>query len=275
MLILTFAVPASAQWVYAGPHSDCQIPFVFPSLPISVHAPGETGLIAVMFRLDSNVMGPEDVVGITPEPGVTIGSGDLFTGITVSWSAHEMIHETILTLQTQNNPPYQDPGDYLYGQVSTHDITLVTLDHGPVAGLPVTMSAGYVIDCFTNGAQFNPPDTVDVGVGVETHFTFDLVATGFSPSVVIEFDDPLGWIASYDPANAWGGCPYCPWDVEHVDVAVVPPAGTPAYTLYTVDLNVLWGGGSEIVPIVLRTFAPVGTEATTWGKVKALYREPE
>lgn len=55
----------------------------------------------------------------------------------------------------------------------------------------------------------------------------------------------------------------------------MPPAGTPAYTLYTVNMTLLWNGGSEDVPIVLRAFAPVGTEATTWGKVKTIYLKSE
>lgn len=282
VLILALAAPASAQWVYMNEYpGSCIISQLFFPIPgvapkyIYVYAPGRPDVAGATFRIQSDVMGPEDVVSMTPAPGVTIVGGDLFGGITLSWSPHELLHEAVLALDLIDNPPHQPSGMY-GGQVWTDDVTLATAG-GDIPCEPSYTSTDINIDCFWFYPFAYPPDTVDVAVGAASHYEFLAGASG-QGGASLTVEDAPGWVTGWDPSGVWGSCPVCDWDYAHVVVDVFVPEGTPPDTFHPVVTRLAWWDGQDREwhrTTVLRTIVPVATEPSSLGKLKTLYRKPE
>jgi hypothetical protein len=116
-----YASPALGQYIHLGDTADnCMMSPLFyqPNTKhIYVDCPSITDAAAVSFRLGPELIGPEDVVSVTPAPGVAIDSGDLFGGITLSLSGAALNNLEVMSLELVDNPPYQYPGGWDYERI--------------------------------------------------------------------------------------------------------------------------------------------------------------
>jgi hypothetical protein len=275
LLAVLNAHPAWSQWVYFGSSPGaCYIPHVFhnPTVFVYVHAPDVDDPTGITFQVDTDAFGPEDIVSLTPMSGVSTVEGDLFNGMTLSWSPREMEHEAVLQLYLEPQPP-----DTWDDTVWTRNATLYSSITGPQPLEDVLSIVNIIWDCHGPGARWRSSDTASVVTGKLTTFEIEGIVQclqlGYGAGV--EIIDTQGWVVSWDPAGLAGGMG-CPWHWQRISIGVDVPAETPDGTLNTITVRAV-----EIQPmpfecsIVLRGEEPVSVRESTLGRIKALYREGE
>lgn len=270
------ASPALGQYIYLGDYANvCMMQPLSPApLPqntkhIYVDYPSITDAVAVSFRLGSELIGPEDVVSVTPAPGVAIGSGDLFGGITLSLSGSALNDLEVMSLELADNPPYQHGGSYEY----IHSPKIIRAS-GDTISLEEAWAFFCCVDCFDLYVVWGFPDTVDVNIGADSLVRSRTVVTAAGYwGCSIEVTDDRGWVTGFDPTYIWGDdCGFCAWDSGFNTIAISVPAGAEEYELSKVTIRPLnAAAAADSASFYVRAIPPVGVSESSWGSIKKLF----
>ena len=265
--------PARGQYLYLSQYPDgCEAPSIFnQESKIYLYAPGIPDVMGVTFQIESDCLGPEDLIAFTPESGIFIAGGDLFQGITLYWAPGVFIHSPILTLTFANNPPYQVPDDF-----PVFRTTGVVLLRSTSGNLAIEDCYSYInmnIDCFSLSLRWHIPDTVDVVIDTPTdvQVRYLISAAGMVGSD-LEITDEQGWIKSWNPHSVFGTkCVTCPWDWRSINISIEIPPATPALTLNRVLLQAV--DIQQTDSFILRANEKIPVEDFTFGRFKALFKK--
>jgi hypothetical protein len=218
--------------------------------------------IGASFRIQDDLFG--DILTVTPEPGVTILSGDVLSGIMLSWPPHALDHEPILALEVS-------PG---YGGEATATDIVFWQTTGSYPGEDVTTAINSFPHCSTYWAGWQVPDTTAVVIDAIEEFTIKAIVHTEQPyGGTLSMVDTEGWVTGLSsdviPFQCWA----CPWHWGVIDITVAVPDTVAPQTLNTITLQCnYFGQVIDEVDIVLRAVEPVATEPTSFGRLKALYR---
>ena len=267
------ASPALGQYIYLGDNAhDCMMAPLYPApyppniKHIYVACPSITDAVAVSFRLGSELIGPEDVVSVTPSPGVAIDSGDLFGGITLTLPGSALNGLEVLSLELADNPPHQQGGSYEY----IHSPKIIRAS-GDTISLEEAWAFFCCVDCFELYIVWGFPDTVDVNIGADSTVRFRTVVTAAGYwGCSIEVTDDRGWVTGYDPSYIWGqNCGFCAWDSGFNTIAISVPAGAEEYELSKVTIRPLNAAvAADSASFYIRAIPPVGVREDSWGGIK-------
>jgi hypothetical protein len=268
LLVIALVTPASAQWIYVSDQPEvCKVVYNFEPMTLHVYAhAGSETTIGASFRIESANIGPEDVISVTPSSGVTILSGNLFDGLTLSWPPHTLDHEPVLTLEV---------GTGFVGIATSTDIVFWQ----PTGSHPGESTATFVGSmfphCFTPWAGWQVADTCGVGIDGITEFTIKaIVFTESSYGGTLSVVDNEGWVTGLSSSAIPNACWECPWQWGVIDIIVAVPDTVAPQTLNTIVLQCTHVGNLlDEVNVVLRALEPVATETTSFGKLKAMYRK--
>jgi hypothetical protein len=249
---------------FLSPHLSVQ------TINIYVASGSVTDVTGVSFRLQTTRFGPADVQSITTPWDVSITSGDIFSGINLIFSSRHLDHDPVLTIEVSvaNN----------YAEVVTQNVYLYRGSvPEPVAPF-VTVSE--FAGCVGPQPMWYPPAEVELDVDQDDSFCFRAVAETNSDETTgwVEVIDPLGWVPDGFQQQVYAGCgaARCSFNYTAVTVPVHVPSGVPDGTtnVVTVHARVPIGIVAETT-ITLRAVDPIATRETTWGLIKALYREAD
>ena len=270
------AVETRAQFVYFSPYRGvCSIDGVdawvhHTTYSVYVHAPDVTDAQQVTFRLESDAYGPEDIVSVSPSAGVTIESGDLFSGMQLSIPTGPLEHEELLTITVALNEP-QSYG--IWNVAWVRDVTLLRAS----GDAPLPDVQFFLTHCYQSSTwiQWMHPDTVEVPIG--SSMIVDLPCLGHSTGGLtgtdLEVSEPLGWVTECTSCAVFVNCGACPWDVQTVKLHVAVPLGTAADTVDEVQITptgpCCLGSGTTLF---IKASQGVATEQTTWGRVKSKFK---
>lgn len=257
--VFVYVAEQPEQCLVSGDSYDGQI------LTVYVESNEYESVAGVRFRVESLGFGPEHVQSLTTPDGMLIASGDISSGITITFSSRGLHHEPVLYIELAGH--YGVPG------IWTHDVAVLLA--GTWESKPDFYVHGFPIDCFSTATLWYPPDTVEVVVDRDELFSFKalVVQGGYPPNGMVSAVDATGWIPAPVEKWVWAGCGYCPWDFTVVTVPVYVPKGVADGTLNPVTFQ-MFSFGSVISEktVVLKARNPDAVEETTWGRVKALYR---
>jgi hypothetical protein len=224
-----------------------------------------TDVIGVTFRIDTERFGPENVLSISTPAGVSIVSGSLFTGITLSFGARALAHDPVLTVELEDHAPY--------GDVWTRDIEL-RREAGTI-NVNDFGTFGWSFDCSGINPAWDVPDTVVVAAGRDASFSFRAVVSmeGYPPNADVVVVDSEGWVSSPFRHMIFASCGWCPWDWTTVIVPVQVPRGVSNGTLDVVTLQMYsFANPIEERTLVLQAIAPIPVRPSTFGAIKAKYQ---
>jgi hypothetical protein len=191
---------------------------------IFLDAPDTTS-IGVYFWIEPFAFGPEDSVSITPSDGISY-EGDLFGGITISWMPNSFEHESLLTLDFIDNPPFNY--QYQWSIAKLHDSELF-LDNGGSVYLEDVASTPEYCPSWGGGTTFQRPDSFTVDIGKDAIIIFKGIGTGagWGPAATdIHAVDELGWVGDLTPDHLWVTCSICPWWWTDFELSVSVPLHT-------------------------------------------------
>ncbi len=273
--------PGDPQWIYCAEraeecflyclnHTGCPRP---DTMFIFIYANDPIGVTRAHFRLEADYPCCDSIQAVIPCPGVSIESGDLSQGMTISFPLRQSGHFKALALAIRHDsqdPPvaYSNYGFLVY------DAWLERANAGIV---PVSdrRTMPFYPDCSTTWPLWYHPDTVDVGIGARTDVRIRWSVEGAYPGMggwPVSIADDMGWVGGTTLDFALvTGCLTCPWHVETDYVYIDVPEGTPVGTLNTLA----WSAGSGFNccdSLVLRAVPPIATEKQSWGKLKNLFK---
>lgn len=240
------------------------------SLNIYVHAPDHSDIVGAYFRFETGYFGPEDVIYFEPVDGVEITDGELFQGITLSWSPVSLEHYPVLKMIVTNNPPHviDEPHSFcvmepiLFQSVGD----TLTLYHR------ICTFLGH-LHCYEPRLQWSHPDTVDIEIGsqsiVEVKWIMDAAYTW---GTYIDVSDENSWVVDFFPNGVWAvGCPACDWHWQIIQITVEVPQDTPDYALSRMTIQ----PEQSVSPtsLYLRAVPPISTKKQTWGEIKKLFKD--
>jgi hypothetical protein len=265
---------ARAQYLYFSPSAfecscdgiDCWR-FIY-TYRIILRAPNVTDAVGASFRIESELYGPEDFVSIELADGVVVESGDLFSGIRLSFPAGQYEADTLMTIHIELNPPDS------YGMgVCTRDVDLYRLTGDALSLDDVWF---YISHCHDVGAwiEWTHPDTVSVPIGGTS--TVDVYGLGNSlgglTGTNLTVEDDMGWFAGCTGCSISADCGPCPWHAKLIRISVAVPKEAPKDTV----------GRLRIVPtgpccltssttLYVRAIPGVPVDPTSWGRIKSMY----
>ena len=268
---------ALAQWVYLGPEPNTCVVFTtadpvfgYPH-HISIYAPDIGNATGASFHIESEILGPEDVALMTPADGVTI-EGDLFEGMTVTWTPRELEYTSLLTVVFEDNAP--SSWMLVYYLLMVKDVTLHLAGGG---SMPLEDAGTEYIHCHGGGgADLRPPDSASVVIDGTTIVEFKGIGQSdqWGPGATdLAATDEQGWVTGLSPTGLWGYCGECPFWWEPFELAVQVPATVEEGA--TSKVTFLSSGHALRVETILRATKGVPVERQTWGRMKAIYREEE
>lgn len=272
---------ARAQYIYYSnrPGSCCLFGSSFndPNLHIYIDAPGFSDVVKAAFRLETSVFGPEDIDSVEASPGVTIESGDLLSGIVLSFSFPQLNHEPVMSLRVVNNPPHQSTTEPMVSMVFIRDARLIRADGDTLRLKDFYTYSESMIDCFDPVILWESPDTVSAEIGKTTSFQVSAAGTAFSYGfTVIDVADTTGWVTNWSPESIDAACPICEWDWHTISIDLSVPESTPKGSLGTIVLRGKFLGTTVLAydqeRVVLRAVAPVAVKKSSWGLVKSLFK---
>lgn len=287
LLVVTTVTTSQAQFVYFSDGArSCGYPNSLPYAPvhtITVHAPEASDLEAVSFRLESTVFGPAHIASIVPGDGVTIESGDLFSGMRVSVPCGPLEHVEVLTLNMDYSEPTGpvewDPWAAVPAAIAwTRDVTL----HRTSGDQPLPDVAFEPSHCEQSGTGFDwvHPDTVEVPPGASCVVDVRVLATPLSSSwsvTELEIVDELNWYTECTGADGncivIQYCPACPWHWQTLSIHFTVPLLTPGETFDTVEIAPIndWRNAWPTT-FVIKTASPLPTKPTSWGGIKSKFK---
>ena len=275
-LIMVGSTAARAQYIYYSnrPGSCCLFGSSFddPNLHIYIYAPGSSEVVKAAFRLETSVFGPEDIDSVEASPGVIIESGDLLSGIVLSFSFPQLNHQPVMSLRVVNNPPHQSAT-----VVFIRDARFIRADGDTLRLRDFYTYSESMIDCFDPVILWECPDTVSAEIGKTTSFQVAAAGTAFGYGFTfVDVADTTGWVTSWSPESIMAVCPICEWDWHTISIDLSVPESTPKGSLGTIILRGKLSG-TVVLPydqerVVLRAVAPVAVKKSSWGLVKSLFK---
>jgi len=263
--------PVHAQHFYLSASPDgCEAPFPFTEkVRFYLNAP-DVETVGGIFRVDTDVFGFEDVVSLVAVNGVTIVSGDLFSGITLSWPATIAKDLELLQLELVDNRPFAGQN----AVISFLRDTRLKESGGIVRALGDAFSWVNVdVACYGPAFFFPNDDTLDVVTGETQTVTLRYAMPASYPvSVSLSFSDARGWTGVHTPASfREQKCIVCDWDWRTISLTVTVPAGVAEETIDRVVMRI---EGSELDhsrEIYLRTRSRPARQESTIGGLKHRY----
>lgn len=241
---------------------------------IFVHAPEYTGITDAHFKLEPGLLNPDNVTSITLGTAVTIEAGELFQGITLSWSSLDLEHcpvlELTIDMSTELKSLQSSFGDFCISNaylLSTSGDTIVVDDLCTLFGH---------FDCFDCFVGWHHPDTVDVVIGTSSSFNviWWLSCTGLiGPNVLVS--DEKGWTQDWNPQSVYGSCGACPWNMyKTMQITVEVPESTFDQTLSEMIIKPT---STVLLPdstsLILRAIPRIGVQDKTWSGIKKLFQK--
>jgi hypothetical protein len=223
-----------------------------------------TGVSGVSFHIDTDRFDAGNVQSVTPRDGVTIVSGNLFDGITLSVDGREFVHRPLLDIVLSGHEPS--------GYTWTRDIKIIGGGSKDVSDQVTVAQSG---DCFGATPVWDVPDAVDVLIGTPDQFTFmaGMNSGDYPPAADVRVSSADGWIdesAIYDVEVV---CGWCPWSGTRVEIPVNVPGDVADDTMNEITVEMYWFGQlTDTRTITLHAIDPVRGEESTWGQVKTLYK---
>jgi hypothetical protein len=212
---------------------------------------------------------PEHVLSVTPAPGVTILGGDPVNGMTVTWPEQPINHTHILTIEFV-------PG--FAGYFSSRDIVFLA-SGGSFEGEDVVTLVDYSFPhCTSSIAQWEAPNTVDVGINATTTFTLKAIIISEAPfGGEATISDSEGWVTGLSTNQVPNECVDCPWDWVVIEATVFVPDDVAPETTNTVTFTCFHFGSPlpQTAVVELRAVEPVAVQPSTFGRLKALYRKKQ
>jgi hypothetical protein len=275
-LALSFDVSA-AQYLYFSPNAwTCSCDGVgcwraIDTYRIILRAPDVSDAVGVSFRIESEAYGPEDFVKVDPADGVMIESGDLFSGVRLSFPAGRFDADTLLTIHVELNAPHSPGATEV---ASTKDVQLHR-STGETSSLEDVVF--YVSHCHDSGTwiEWMHPDTLTAEIGEAT--TIAIAGIGESlggySGTTLDIQDELGWVTDCSPCYFSVDCGPCPWNSQIVQISLAIPSGTSEGTID--ELHVVPTGPcclSSPTTLYVRAIAAVPVRSSSWGRVKAIFR---
>jgi len=274
MLIVAFVCqPTLGQYIYyANYPAQCEMGALFyDTTAIFVHMPAYADIIGAHFRLDVDMFGPEDVDCLMLTPRVFIVEGDIFQGMTLSWTPLELNHYRLLKIYVVNNPPLQDPEQPGF---CVREAILYRAGGDSLFLDDCWTGLGHV-DCWDANLGFSHPDTADVFIGTQSIVevrswvsALGIIGTNF------EISDTEDWVQDWHPKGVfWYECMVCPWEETIIQILVEVPQSIPYYTFSELTIRPTYHVFQpDSTSFTLRAVPPIAIEGTTWGQIKTLYR---
>jgi hypothetical protein len=267
LALLATASIASGQQLYLSdtPNSCCPVGVTSPNhYRVYAHSAGGENFSTAEFRIETGAFDAEDIEFVNPMPGVVVVSGDIFSGITVTWPSQVPDHLPLIEIKILDSA---QP----FGEVWVTDATMYGSGGG---GVPLDPKLSIIADtCHCNGClwHIDPPDTADVVVGAVTAVQCLLGAEcdGYV-AAPFEVTDSQGWVDSWTPTALYlpDQCGECIIGMRPVQVLVLVPEGTPVGAISEVEV-------ADRPPFPVRAVKPVPVTESTFGRVKAMYGDRE
>ena len=196
-----------------------------------------------------------------------IESGDLFSGIRLSWAEGTYVIDTLLTikLDPDNMPLFS-------WRVLTKDIELYRASG---ESLQLDDFIFYCSHCTGLGGGtiwWQHADTLNALIGKQTLLDLPCIgnSAGGLSGTILETYDELDWISGCTHCSVSIDCGPCPWDVQNVIVHVTVP---PDVDEGTIDkIRIIPAGPccfGESTSVYVRAVPGIGTEETSWGRIKS------
>lgn len=236
---------------------------------IILRAPSVIDAVGASFRIESELYGPEDFASVELADGVVIESGDLFSGIRLSFPAGEYDVDTLITIHIELNPP----DSYGLGVACTREVELYRVTGDTLSLDDVWF---YISHCHDVGAwiEWTHPDTVVVPIGAPS--TVDVYGLGNSlgglTGTDLTVEDDMGWVAGCSGCSIMADCGPCPWDAKLIRVSLAVPKDTPEDTVN--QLRIVPTGPcclTSSTTLYVRAIPGVPIKPTSWGRIKSMY----
>lgn len=265
--------PTLGQYIYYSNYpGQCENVWPFSdSSAVFVHAPGYSDITGARFRLDADYFGPEDVVYLMSIPGVIIEDGDLFQGMTLSWTPLELNHYQLLKLSVVNDPPYQE---IEFGGFIIKEAVLYRVGGDSLFLDDCWTHAGHA-DCWYASFGCWHPDTVDVVIGSQSTVEIKcwISVPGYG-GTSFEITDIMDWVTDWNPKSVWhDGCGVCQWEEATVLISIMVSESTPAQTLSKLTIRPTYAVVSDSTSFFLKAIPPISVKSDTWGGIKALFKK--
>jgi hypothetical protein len=277
-LLLAFPISLAAQYVYFSPTGGCSLDGNgcldgYTVFHVFIRAEDVSNTTGAHFYVEGNEFsqfGDENILSVDPHDGVVIESGDLFSGMTLSWPAGQYVSDTLLTVDLD---PLEMP--LLSMAVFTKDIELYTADGDTLFPDDFVFYCSLCDGLGDNIIEWLHPDTIDVLIGTQAVIEIPCIghsAGGFSGTDLDAFDTN-GWIDECTSCGVSVDCGPCPWDVQHVLVTVSIPDGITGGT--TDRIRLIPTGPcclDDSTAFSVQAVTEVGVVESSWGKIKETYK---
>ena len=277
LLLFAFTIPLAAQFVYFSPTGGCSIDgngcldeyTVFCLFIRAEDISNTTGTYFYIEGDEFSQFGADNILSVKPHDGVVVESGDLFSGMTLSWPAGQYVSDTLLTV-------HLDPLDMplLSMMVFTKDIELYTATEDTLLLDDFMFYCSLCDGLGDNIIEWMHPDTIDALIGTQTVLEIPCIghsAGGFSGTDLEAFDTN-GWIDECTDCNVSIDCGPCPWDVQHVLLTVSIPDGITGGT--SSRIRMIPTGScclDDSTAFYIKAVTAVGVEESSWGRIKKIY----
>jgi len=199
LLFILIPVQIQAQYVYFSPLSGCSSDGAecfsdAQEWHVFIRTEDISGVMGTHFRIDPTgypEFSSDNILSITTNSQVTIVSGDLFTGMTLTWPTDLYSTDSLLTVTLDSD---NMPSPYGTG-ITTRDIYLIR------DSMPPIVLDDFEVHCtscnaFWGGIHWLNPDTLTAVIGSETTIEFVAQAYGGGPGLTGVFfyvTDEIGW----------------------------------------------------------------------------------
>jgi hypothetical protein len=278
LFLLAIPIPLNAQFVYFSPNGSCSIDGTgcldgFSEFYVFIRAEAVLNTTGSYFYIEGDEFsqfGSNNVLSVEPHEGVVIESGDLFSGMTLSWPAGQYASDTLLTIHLD---PLNMP---LFSMlVFTRGIELCTASEDTLFLDDFIFYCSHCTGLGDDFIEWQHPDTIDALIGAQTVLEIPCIghsAGGFSGTDLDVFDEN-GWVDECTYCSVSIDCGPCPWDVQHVLVTISIPDGITGGT--TDRLRLIPSGPcclGDSTAFYIQAVSEVSVEESSWGKIKETYK---
>ncbi|UCF06560.1 MAG: hypothetical protein JSV33_05910 [bacterium] len=276
LMLVAIPHPIMAQYVYLSPTGGCSIDGIgcmdgFSEFYIFIHTEVVTNAIGTSFYIEgdeNSQFGIENILNVQTHEDVVIESGDLFSGITLSWPEGQYIYDTLLTVEFDpDNPPI------FSWMVFTRDIELYRASGDTLHLDDFMFYCSHCTGMAEGTIWWQHPDTIKAEIGKQSVIDIPCIGNssgGLSGTYLDAFDD-LGWIDECTHCGVGIDCGPCPWDVQHVLLTISIPSDVEKGT--TNKVRLIPSGPcclDDSTSLYVTALPTIGTEKTSWGTIKKL-----
>jgi len=271
-----YSYPGDAMYVYCADRPGaCWYYCAFPgcdapdSMFIFIRTADSLQVTGAHFQLEATLPECDSIEAVVPCPGVTIESGDLAGGMTVSFAPIQVKHFEVLKIILKKT--CEDPVPWNKLRFITRDCSLVT-SAAETIPLADYWTGPVYPDCYYTSLQWFHPDTVNAEIGGRTDVKIQWSFDGpYFFGCYVTVADEQGWVSDHTFTGVWyTGCGTCSWDIETAHVYVEVPPGTPVGALSR--LTVTPEKGASPASVVLRAVPGISVRGSTWGDIKSRFK---